>query len=98
VAEVSYIAPTVSVRVTSAAAGVPWHSWATAASHGTEGAVNSAYVAAKVLALTGVDMLMDADLMKRAKEAFLEGTGGKSYQSPIPIDQKPPLPKATSSR
>ncbi len=95
VAEVSYIAPTVSLQVTSAAAGIPWHSWATAASHGTDGAVKSAHVAAKVLALTGVDLLTDPTLLKEAREYFLEKTGGKPYTSPIPADQKPPLPRST---
>ncbi len=94
VAEVSYIAPTVSVRVTSAAAEIPWHSWATAASHGTEGAVRAAVVAARVLALTGVDMLTDPDLLERAWADFNEKTEGKPYESPIPVDQKPPVPGA----
>jgi aminobenzoyl-glutamate utilization protein B len=93
VAEVSYITPTVSVRVTSAAADVPWHSWATAASHGTDGAVRAAEVAARVLALTGIDMLMDADLMERAQAFFEEATGGEAYRSPIPVDQVPPVPE-----
>jgi aminobenzoyl-glutamate utilization protein B len=95
VAEVSYIAPTVSLQVTSAAAGIPWHSWATSASHGTEGAIVAAATAAKVLALTGVDMLTDPDLLAEAKEYFLENTEGKAYVSPIPVDQKPPVPPAT---
>ena len=38
VAEVSWITPTVSVTVASAGEGLPWHSWATSASHGTPGA------------------------------------------------------------
>ncbi len=97
VAEVSYIAPTVSVRVTSAAADVPWHSWATAASHGTAGAVHAAGVAAKVLALTGVDMLTDAGLMERARADFEGKTGGEPYRSPIPADQKPPVPTSEAS-
>jgi aminobenzoyl-glutamate utilization protein B len=92
VAEVSYITPTVSVRVTSAAADVPWHSWATAASHGTDGAVRAAEIAAKVLALTGVDMLTNPDLMQSAWAYFEEKTGGEPYSSPIPVDQKPPVP------
>lgn len=96
VAEVSYLAPTVSVTVTSAASDVPWHSWATAASHGTEGSIVAAEVAAKVMALTGVDMLTDPTLLERAKAFFLEETEGKPYESPIPVDQKPPLPKTTS--
>jgi len=92
VAEVSYIAPTVSLQITSAAAGIPWHSWATSASHGTEGAIVAAATAAKVLALTGVDMLTDPDLMAEAKAYFLEKTEGQAYVSPIPVDQKPPVP------
>ena len=92
VAEVSYIVPTVGLQVTTAAAEIPWHSWATTACHGTEAGVKGAVVAAKVLALTGIDLLVDAELREKAKEFFLEKTGGKPYQCPIPKDQKPPLP------
>ncbi len=88
----SYINPTVELRVTSAPAGVPWHSWATSAAHGREEAVEAADLAAKVLALTGIDILTDADLLERARAYFLEQTGGAAYQSPIPLDQEPPLP------
>ncbi len=98
VAEVSYITPTVSFSVTTAAAGVPWHSWATSASHGTRGAVRGAEVAAKVLALTGVDLLTDASLREEARAFLLEKTGGQPYQSPIPVDQAPPLPEQRSQR
>jgi aminobenzoyl-glutamate utilization protein B len=93
VAEVSWIAPAVSLSVTTAAAGIPWHSWATSASHGTEGSVRGAEVAAKVLALTGVDLLLDPALVEEARAFFLEKTGGKPYVSPVPADQKPPMPR-----
>ena len=93
VAEVSHIAPTVGLSITTAAAGIPWHSWATSASHGTEGSVRGAMVAAKVLALTGVDVLTDPSLVQRAREFFTEATGGEPYVSPIPVDQAPPVPK-----
>ncbi len=93
VAEVSWIAPVVSLGVTTAAAGIPWHSWAATASHGTEGAVRGAETAARVLALTGVDLLTDPDLVRRARAFWQEKTGGKPYVSPIPGDQKPILPK-----
>ena len=43
-AEVSRITPVVSLSVTTAAAGIPWHSWAASASHGTEGSVKGAEV------------------------------------------------------
>jgi aminobenzoyl-glutamate utilization protein B len=93
VAEVSRITPVVSLGVTTAAAGIPWHSWATSASHGTEGSVKGAEVAAKVLALTGVDLLMNPDLVQAARAFFDEKTEGKPYVSPVPADQKPPMPR-----
>ncbi len=93
VAEVSWITPTVGFSVTTAAADVPWHSWATTACHGTEAGVKGALVATQVIALTGADLLTDPDLLKRARQAFEEATKGKPYQSPIPADQPPPLPR-----
>ncbi len=49
-------------------------------------------MAAKVLALSAVDLLIDPELLERARTFFLEQNQGKPYESPIPIDQKPPLP------
>ena len=94
VAEVSYITPTAGFNVTTAAAEVPWHSWATTACHGTDAGVKGAVVAAKVLALTGIDLLTDAELLQEAKAFFEEKTGGQLYQSPIPQDQAAPLPSS----
>jgi len=49
-------------------------------------------VATKVMALTGVDMLTDPALMQRAREFLDEVKAGQPYVSPIPVDQKPPVP------
>lgn len=95
VAEVSYITPTAGFNIATAAADVPWHSWATTACHGTDAGVKGAVVAAKVIALTGTDLLTDAALREAAKAFFDEQTGGKPYISPIPQDQDPPLPAET---
>lgn len=93
VAEVSFITPTVGFSVASAPQGVPWHSWATTSSHNTSGGKKSAVIAAKVISMTAVQMMSDAELLEKAKEEFLERTEGKPYQSPIPADQKVPLPE-----
>ncbi len=93
VAEVSYIAPTVEFSVTTAAENVPWHSWATSASHGTPGAIKGAQVAARALALMGAELMIDGDLLARAKAAHAEETGGEPYKSAVPADQPVPLPK-----
>lgn len=92
VAEISWKVPTVTVYVTSAGAGLPWHSWATSASHGRPGAAKAAQVAARVLALTGMDVLTNPALLNSAQEYHREKTAGKPYRSPIPLEQKPPLP------
>ena len=92
VAEVSYITPTAGFSVTTAAAGIPWHSWATSANHGTDAAVKGAMVAAKVIAATGIDLLTDDQLLAAAQEYFNTQTGGHPYQSPLPEGQALPLP------
>ena len=92
VAEVSRLTPTVKVSATSAAAGIPFHSWSATACHGREAAAKSSVVAAKVMAMTGVQMMQDADLLQRAQKAFKESMKDGPYKSPIPADAKPPLP------
>lgn len=93
VAEVSYITPTSGFRVTTAPDGIPWHSWATTASHGTSAGFKGAEVAAKVLALTITDLLTDEQLLKDAKEYFNKKTTGNPYKPTIPVDQKVRLPE-----
>ena len=78
--------------MTTAAEHIPWHSWATSASHGTAGAIKGAQVATKALALMGAELILDADLLRRAKEAHAEATGGVPYKSPIPEGQAVRLP------
>ncbi len=94
VAEVSWIVPTVGFQVATAAKDIPWHSWAATACHGTSIGFKGAEVAAKVIAATGLDMLLRPELLEAARKEFLRLTGGKPYQSPLPPDQ-PPLPTRT---
>ncbi|MCS7082857.1 MAG: amidohydrolase [Bacteroidota bacterium] len=91
VAEVSWIAPTAGLSVATAAQLIPWHSWASTACHGTSIGHAGALVAAKVLALTGYDLLTQPRLLEAAKADFQRKTGGRPYRSPVPKDQKPPL-------
>lgn len=83
VAEVSWIVPTAGFRIATAADGVPWHSWATTACHGTEAGRKGAVVAAKVIAATGTDLFTNSELLKEAKAFFEKATAGKSYVSPL---------------
>ncbi len=94
VAEVSWIVPTAGFGVATAAKDIPWHNWAATACHGTQAGRKGAVVAAKVIATTGLDVLTKPALVQEAKAFFLKATDSKPYQSPIPADQKPPLPSA----
>ena len=95
VAEVSHIVPTVGFRIASAPEEVPWHSWATTASHNTSGGKKSAVKAAKIISMSTIELLVDEKLLEQAKEEFRMRTEGKSYESPIPEDQQVPLPEKT---
>jgi len=92
VADVSWINPTVGLEVATAGLDLPWHSWQTAASHGIPGASKAADVAAKVIAMTGLDLLTNPPLLAAAKAEFAKQTAGRPYKSAIPEGQKPPLP------
>ena len=93
VAEVTRLAPGVSIYVATAGLNLPWHSWSVAASHGRPGAARGASVAAKTLAMTAMDFLQDGDLRNRAKAEFDQKMKDDPYVSPIPAGQKPLLPE-----
>lgn len=94
VAEVTRIAPGVSIYVATAGLNLPWHSWAASASHGRPNASRGAVVAAKVLAMTAMDFLQDEELRQAARAEFNQKMQGKPYESPIPRGQKPTLPRS----
>jgi aminobenzoyl-glutamate utilization protein B len=94
VAEVSRIAPVAGFSATTAPSNIPWHSWATTAAHGTPAAHKGALFAMKAIMLLGVDLLSRPELLRRAKAAFRQASGGIPYKPAIPLDQAPPLPQA----
>ncbi len=93
VAEVTRLAPGVSFYVATAGLNLPWHSWATSASHGRPSSAKGASVAAKAMAMTAMDFLQDEDLRERAKAEFDARMAEQPYVSPIPKGQKPLLPE-----
>jgi len=93
VAEVTRLAPGVSIYVATAGIDLPWHSWATSASHGRPSAAKGASVAAKTLAMTAIDFLLDQDLRERAKAEFDKKMKDHPYVSPVPEGQKAILPE-----
>jgi aminobenzoyl-glutamate utilization protein B len=91
VGDVSWVVPTGGFGTATFVPGSPGHSWQSTASSGhsigRKGMVN----AAKVLALSAMDLFNDAKLITDAKANFEKRRGAKTYQSRLPASQKPPL-------
>ena len=91
VAEVSWIAPTLHLSTACAPFGIPWHSWAVVASSKHPIGYKGMILAAKVMAMTGLELLLDPETLAELKKEFKEKTKDYTYKSGIPPDQKPPL-------
>lgn len=90
VAEVSWIVPTLHLSITCAPYGIPWHSWTVVASSRHAIGHKGMLLAAKVMATTGIDFLLDEEVLIEMKKEFKEKLKGYKYKSGIPPDQKPP--------
>ena len=92
VAEISRIVPTAKFRVASSPIDAPWHAWPVVASGGTSIGHKAMLSAARTLSGATVELLVSPDVLRAAKKEFDQRMGGAVYQSPIPQDQKPPIP------
>ena len=91
VGDVSYNVPVVSLAVTTAPKGVPWHSWSVVASSGMSIGHKGMLHAAKALGMTMIDIFMDKKLREEIKKEFDDRIGEYEYDpyldpGPPPID------------
>lgn len=91
VSDVSWIVPTTEFRTATYVPGTPGHSWQAVACTGSSIGRKGMIVAAKTLALTGIDLLHDPKLIEAARADFNKRRAGYEYRSRIPANQKPPL-------
>ena len=92
--DVSWIVPTNGELTTvTNPQGVPGHSWCVVSSSGSTVGLKGMIHAGKVMAASGVQVLMDKKIVEKAREEFNEKTEGKPYKSGLPPDLKPPLPE-----
>ncbi|MEH6943068.1 M20 family metallopeptidase [Bacillus sp. JJ722] len=88
VGDVSWVVPTAQFFGSCFVAGTQLHSWQLVAQGKTGLAHKGMLQAAKVLALTTIDMLMKPNIIEEAKQELLEERNGL-YQCPIPQGVKP---------
>jgi aminobenzoyl-glutamate utilization protein B len=91
VADVSWQVPTVEFGTASWVLGTPAHSWQAVAQSGVGLGHKSLLLAAKTMATTAIDLMMNETLLDKAKEEHKRRLGKREYKSPIPLDHKPPL-------
>ena len=90
-ADVSWLVPTGWFMAATYVPGTPGHTWqATACTGGSIGR-KGMMVAAKTLALTGLDLLTDPSRVAAARASFEKTKGARVYRSRIPESQPPPL-------
>jgi aminobenzoyl-glutamate utilization protein B len=90
VGDVSWFVPTSGISTVCFAAGSPGHSWQNVAAAGSPIAHKGLLVAAKVLALSGLDLLQGDKVLKEAKADLDTRLKGRKYVTRIPKGQKAP--------
>src|SRR5262249_5726616 len=90
VGDISWHVPTSGLTTACFAAGSPGHSWQNVAAAGSPIAHKGMLVAAKVLALSAVDLLQDRKALDEAKADFQARMKNRPYHTVIPKGQKAP--------
>jgi amidohydrolase len=90
-ADVSWNVPTLMFFAATNALGAPNHSWAITATAGAEAAHTGMLFAAKVLASTAVDLLVQPERLVEIKSEFDARKAGIQWKSLLPDDAQPPL-------
>ena len=91
VSDVSWKAPTMEFATATWPLGAPGHSWMNVAGGAHSIGHKSLVFAAKVIASTAVDLIVEPKNLEEAWKEFNEKTMGKVYKAPVPDDAKPPL-------
>ena len=91
VGDVSWVVPTGQVYTNCYAAGTAMHSWQAVAQGKSATAHKGMMAAAKVMAMTGAQLLLNPDLVEKAKADWKEELDGETYPSPLPKDSRPEI-------
>ena len=89
VGDVTWIVPGGQLHVALYPAGTPFHSWQMTSMGKSPVAKRGMKTAAKVIAMTALDFMLDPSLVEQARQDHLEALNGGIYQSVISEDVKP---------
>ena len=90
VGDVSYIVPTAGVKTATWVSGTSAHSWQAVSCGATDIGIKGMIVASKTMAFTAIDLFTNPELIKKAKEEFIQSKGDYQYKALLG-DRKPAL-------
>jgi aminobenzoyl-glutamate utilization protein B len=93
--DVSWVVPTAQFSAATFVPGVSAHTWQAAACAGTSIGRKGMVVAARTLALAGVELFQNPAELKAARDAFEKRLDGRKWNTRITPDSKPPYDYAT---
>ena len=91
VGDVSWVVPTGQVYTNCFSAGTALHSWVAVAQGKSSIAHKGMLAAAKVMAYVGAELLLNPELIEKAKADWKEELDGETYPNPLPADLKPSI-------
>ncbi len=94
VANISWVCPTIGLRVANWPLDVPAHSWASTAASGSSAAQKAMLNAAKVLSAAGIDVLTRPSLVQAMRDEFEQQSRAFPYVSPVSEESLPALPRS----
>ncbi len=89
--DVSWVVPTGQFTTATFVPGVGAHTWQAAACAGSSIGRKGMVVAARTLALAGVELFENPAEVQAAKDAYVKRLDGRHWTTRIPADGKPPL-------
>lgn len=98
VGDVSWVVPTSGFSTACWVPGTPGHSWQAVACGGTAIAEKGMNLAAKTIAVSAAELLLNPEILQQAKREFEERRGDQPYRSLMLPGQKPPLDYRNSAR
>jgi len=91
VGDISWVVPTVGMAAATWVPGTSAHSWQAVAAGGMSIGVKGMLVAAKTLAITGIELMQDSKTLATAKEELSRKRGAEFKYEALLGDREPPL-------
>ncbi len=93
--DVSWVVPTAQFTTATFVPGVSAHTWQAAACAGTSIGRKGMVVAARTLAIAGLELFQNPAELKAARDAYEKRLEGRKWTTRIPAGSKPPYDYAT---